>query len=256
MECSDIVAILPAAGRATRLSPLPCSKEILPVGLGEDWSLVTSRIKVISHYLLEGLFYAGIKECLVIVDPSKMDIPKYLGSDGGINGLNIVYRYIEGSPNTPVTLNTAFPFIRDKWVALGFPDMMFSDREIFTRLVCQYEASADVLIGLFPATQPHNVDMVDVGGDGWVRHLEMKPPQSTLTRTWGIALWGPRFSQFMNDYLQKSPQVLSSKELFVGDIIVAAIKNGLRVKGVDVSESPYLDIGTVENYARLFSGAR
>ncbi len=254
LKRSDIIAVLPAAGQATRLSPLPCSKEILPVGLGHDLSLVASRIKVVSHYLLEGIFCAGIRECVVILDPSKMDIPRYLGGNGGIDGLNIVYRYIEDSPNTPTTLNIAFPLVCDKWVALGFPDMMFSDRDIFARLVHQYETGVDVLMGLFPATQPHNVDMVDVGADGWVRHVLMKPSQSTLTRTWGVALWGPRFSQFMNEYLKKNAQMPSLKELFVGDIIVAAIQDGLHVKGVDVSESPYLDIGTVENYARLFSG--
>ena len=255
------MAVLPAAGRATRLSHLPCSKEVLPVGLGNERSVVAHRVKVVSHYILESLFFAGIKTCFVIIDPAKTDIPKYLKNNAGIDGLEIAYRSIENSPNTPSTLDSAYPFVKNKWLALGFPDMVLPDSRIFSRLVNQCEEGVDVLLGLFPASQPHNVDMVDVGPDGRVCNLLIKPAETVLSKTWGIALWSPRFSQFMHDYLSEPSSASSStplsasssKELFVGDVIIAALQKGFNVKGVDVSELPYLDIGTVENYGQLFT---
>ena len=56
-----LIGLVPAAGRATRIQPLPCSKELLPVGfqatgrLDDDQAL---RPKVVSHYLLESMFRA------------------------------------------------------------------------------------------------------------------------------------------------------------------------------------------------------
>jgi glucose-1-phosphate thymidylyltransferase len=37
--------------------------------------------------------------------------------------------------------------------------------------------------------------------------------------------------------------------LSVGDVVQAAIDAGLRVEGIPVSKSPYLDIGTAEGLA-------
>jgi hypothetical protein len=39
-------------------------------------------------------------------------------------------------------------------------------------------------------------------------------------------------------------------ELFVGDIVRAAMEGGLRVHGIRVSEQPFLDIGTRDDLSR------
>ena len=59
---NDFVAVIPAAGRGTRISPSPCSKEIYPVG----WQTINGKKKpkVISQYLLESLRSAGISEVI------------------------------------------------------------------------------------------------------------------------------------------------------------------------------------------------
>jgi hypothetical protein len=33
MRKDEVIGLIPCAGRASRISPLPCSKEVLPVGL-------------------------------------------------------------------------------------------------------------------------------------------------------------------------------------------------------------------------------
>jgi glucose-1-phosphate thymidylyltransferase len=46
---AEIVGIVPAAGQATRISPLPCSKELYPIAFRRGES--GARPKVVSHYL-------------------------------------------------------------------------------------------------------------------------------------------------------------------------------------------------------------
>lgn len=113
----------------------------------------------------------------------------------------------------------------------------------------------DVLLGLFPTQQPGNVDMVAVDNKGVVEYLDIKPQQTTLKYTWGVALWTPAFTKFMHNWLAKIDMSKLDKvgarhahgELFVGDVIQAALDDGMRVEAVQVSDEPYLDIGTPEN---------
>ncbi len=45
----EIIGLIPAAGQATRLAPLPCSKELYPIGLERGGA----RPKVVCEYLLD-----------------------------------------------------------------------------------------------------------------------------------------------------------------------------------------------------------
>ncbi len=61
----EVIGLLPAGGTATRIAPLPCSKELYPIGLhsvGQDGSL---RPKVVSHYLLEKMRSANITKAYI-----------------------------------------------------------------------------------------------------------------------------------------------------------------------------------------------
>lgn len=57
----EVIGLLPAAGQATRIAPLPGSKELYPIGFRsvEGGSL---RPKVVCHYLLEKMRLAGIRK--------------------------------------------------------------------------------------------------------------------------------------------------------------------------------------------------
>ena len=52
-EEQRIVGIVPAAGFGSRMSPLPFSKELMPIGMGIIGEDTAAKPKTVSHYLLE-----------------------------------------------------------------------------------------------------------------------------------------------------------------------------------------------------------
>lgn len=249
----DVVGIVPMAGMAKRLGRLECSKEIYPVGSTKD-RRTDKQPSVICEYILGKMQRAGIDRVYVTLREGKWDIPAYLG-DGSRLGLHLAYLMMGLSHGTPYSIDQAFPFMQDSIVALGFPDMIFADDDIFTPLLAYLEAvEADVVLGMFPAERPEKTDMVDMAPDGTLRKIVVKPTDTDLTYCWGVAVWTPVFTQFMHNYLDEHQHVATSQpELFVGNVIQAGSEAGLRVYGKPVSEHPYLDIGTPEDLRRLES---
>jgi glucose-1-phosphate thymidylyltransferase len=104
---SRIIGLIPAAGRASRLSPLPMSKELYPIGFSRARGEVTSP-KVVSQYLLERMAGAGVREAYFILRPGKWDIPGYFG-DGSGTGVRLAYLTVHVPFGVPFTLNQAVP---------------------------------------------------------------------------------------------------------------------------------------------------
>jgi glucose-1-phosphate thymidylyltransferase len=240
----QVVGIIPMAGRAARLARLPCSKEIFPIGRksGEDSD---QGPRVVCEHLLGKMRTAGIGTAYVVLRDGKWDIPAYLG-DGSQVQLRLAYLMMGLPYGTPYSVDQAFPFVRQATVALGFPDMVFGPEDIFTPVIeHQRSSAADVVLGLFPADRPEKTDVVALSDDGEVERIIIKPGDTELRRTWGVAVWTPAFTEFMHDFLLSHRHTAAeSAELFIGDIVQAAIDEGLSVRGVQVSEQPFLDIGT------------
>jgi len=249
----EVVGLIPAAGRATRIAPLPCSKEIYPIGLGLLNGGRGSRPKAACHYLLEKMAAAGIAKTYIVLREGKWDIPAYL-ADGWMFQMQLAYLMIRGSLGVPYTLDQAYPFVRDALVTFGFPDILFNGDDAFQRLLSHHAADyADILLGLFPADRPEKMDMVDLEKDGRVAEIVIQPRQTKLQYSWDIAVWTPVFTEFLHAYLadqRASAMVLNRVELSVGHVIRAAISAGLIVKGLAVSDEPYLDIGCPEGLTR------
>jgi glucose-1-phosphate thymidylyltransferase len=247
----EVVGLLPAGGQATRIAPLPCSKELYPIGfrpVDEDRSL---RPKVVCHYLLEKMRIAGITKVYIVLRNGKWDVPAYL-DDGTMSDIHLAYLVIRQSPGVPYTLNQAYPFLRDAVVAFGFPDILFQPDDAFLQLLArQKNRQPDILLGLFPADQPQKVDMVDLDDEGRVRQIAIKPPRTQLRYSWAIAVWTPLFTQFLHDYVAaRGASLVTQPEVSVGHVIQAAIKVGLRVEAVPVSDEPFIDIGTPDDLNR------
>ena len=75
----NITGIIPAAGRATRLAPLPFSKELFPMGYQkicidgrEQW-----RPKTVSQHLIDRMVYAGVDRIFIILGTGKEAIMEY-----------------------------------------------------------------------------------------------------------------------------------------------------------------------------------
>jgi len=256
----ELIGLLPAGGKATRIAPLPCSKEIYPVGFRPVDQGRSLRPKVVCHYLLEKMRLAGTMKAYVILRKGKWDIPAYLG-DGTMLDMHIAYLIMNLPFGVPYTLEQAYPFVQDVMVVFGFPDIVFQPDDAFVKLLDrQSKSDADIVLGLFYAHQPHKMDMVDLGADGQIRKIEIKPVHTHLKHTWIIAVWTPKFTRFMHEYVlagqktnMKDKAVASSKEqneVFLGDVIQAAIQNDLRIDKVFFADGNYLDIGTPEDMVK------
>jgi len=248
----DTVGLIPAAGLAKRAGPLPCSKELFPIWIRDNQK--TARPVAVCEILLNNMRMSGISRAHVILRKGKWDIPAYLGPGDSL-GLSLSY-FIMGLPfGAPYTLDQTYEHIRDSRVALGFPDILFDEPEAYRAcLTRQSEQGADVVLGAFPAGQPAQMDMVDVASGGAVRRIVVKPARSSLALSWAIAVWTPSFTEFLHSFLaDHRPRAEAAPELFIGDVIQAAIDRGMNVDAVCVSEKPFLDIGTPEGLARSLS---
>jgi glucose-1-phosphate thymidylyltransferase len=247
MDTREIVGLVPAGGQATRIAPLPCSKELYPIGFRSTDAGHGLQTKVVSHYLLEKMRLAGITKAYIVLRPGKWDIPAYFG-DGLFLNMHLAYLMTRSPLGVPYTLDQAYPFVEDAMVAFGFPDILFQPDDAFIQLLSRQRTNdADVWLGLFPTDLPENEDLVDVDEKGRVREIVIKPQRMRLCYTWGIAVWTPVFTEFLHEYVSARQDPLSgSRELTAGDVLQAAIENHLRVDAVPVSKDPYLDIGTPE----------
>ena len=174
--------------------------------------------------------------------------------------MHIAYLMMNLPYGVPYTLDQAFPFVQDATVALGFPDMIFQPDDAYTKLIAKLEESgADIVLGLFPADKPHKTDMVEFDTDGHIRSIHIKPASSELIYSWEIAVWTPLFSRYLHDYVQAAlkkktvPDV--ANELFVGDVIQAAIRDTLNVESVIFQDGNFLDIGTPEDLMKAVLSA-
>jgi len=159
----------------------------------------------------------------------------------------------------PDTLDRAYPFLAQKRVAFGFPDILFGPDDAYVRLIQrQEETGADVVLGLHLIEDPRVWDMVDCDEEGRIHALVMKPASTTLTYGWCCAVWTPVFTDFLHRFLRadetkRNLDRLASKandpsgDLAVGIVLQAAMKAGLVMQSVKFPGARYLDIGTPEN---------
>ena len=261
MPKKEIVGLIPAAGIAQRISPLPCSKELLPVGFHQPEANCDTRPKVVSHYLLESMHLAEISKVYIILRRGKWDIPAYFG-DGKIVNLSIAYLMMDLPFGVPYTLDQAYPFVKDDTIVFGFPDIIFQPEDAFIKLLAKLEEThADIVLGLFSSTHPHNEDMVDFNNDGTIRSIEIRPESTNLQYTWIIAVWTPSFTRFMHNHIKELKGALLNdknddsgkkpQELFLGSIFQAAIRQNMPVGTVLFNKNSYIDIGTPDNLIKI-----
>ena len=256
----EVVGLMPAGGQAERIAPLPCSKELFPLGFQLMQGSPQPRPKVVGHYLLEKFQLAGIAKTYIILRKGKWDIPAYFGHGEFVN-MHLGYLIMGESFGPPFTLDQAYPFVHDKLVAFGFPDIMISSRNVFGPLLKQQVTTrADLVLAVFPAHNSQLMDMVEIDEKGKIHAMFLKPDKTDLQFCWLSGVWTPVFTQFMHEYLQeyrRKNDVQISKtgktegrELTVGAVIQAAIQKGLQVYGVVFPEGKYIDIGTSENLVK------
>jgi glucose-1-phosphate thymidylyltransferase len=267
----EVVAVLPAAGWSRRLAPIPCSKELLPVSFGAISGERGIRLKVASHHLFECLREARIRKGYVVIRQGKWDIPAYWG-DGKLAGLDLAYMVIDGSSGPPDTIDRAYPFVKDKIVAFGFPDILFRPKDVFSKLLGRlHRTKGDVVLALFPAHDTKSMDMIEINSSYRVCRVELKPKTTRLKYAWLCAVWRPAFTEFLHNFLVRvkrtggiglvgNRKIDPQGDIPVGAVLRAAVQAKLNVEGVVFPNGSYIDVGTPENlikaikqYSRSFS---
>ncbi len=255
MSHAELVGLIPAAGQASRLGAIPCSKEVLPLGLRQTPG--GPVVRVACDGLLEQLRSAGAARAFVVLREGKWDVARHLGG-GETHGVPLAYLCRRASPSLPASLDAAYPFVRGQRVALGFPDVQLGPADALARVVArQEESGADLVLGLVPAVRPHTTDMVDVDPAGRVRRIEVRPPSTALRLCWVLAAWGPAFSEHLHGAVAAAAVDEAASgvgELQIGAVVAGAVTAGLDVRGLALPGGWYRDLGTPEELAAILRG--
>ncbi len=218
-----VVALIPAAGHATRLGRQPSSKEVLNVGG-----------RPMMDFLLERLSVAQPDEIRVVTRPAKEDVTRYATDRGA--------RVIHGEPaDVSESLTLGLEGLADEDEALiGFPDSRWEPPDGFVRVLEALRDDADLALGLFANAELERSDVVICSADGRVRSVAVKPERPPSDLIWGIA--AARVSVLRG--LRAGSEV--------GEHFSTVAAAG-RTRGVFLS-GEWLDIGTPEALAAARAG--
>lgn len=246
-----IIGLVPAAGSATRLGRLPCSKEIYPVGFERDAD-GEPRPMPICGELLKSMGEAGIERVLMVLRSGKWDIAERLG-DGSEWGLDLAYLSVQGSRCVPETLDRCRGWIEGSDVALGFPDIQLRPTDALKRLATFHRGhTSAVSLGLFPTDQSWKADMVDVDEQGRARDIVIKDPDCSYAWTWSLAIWRPTVTELLGRWVAERMATFDpgATELYVGDVFRSVLEAGLEIRSLAFDDGRFRDVGTPEDLRR------
>ena len=256
-EKTSVVGLIPAAGKGSRLGRTPCSKEVFP--LVEPTLADGKGMTVLADGLLNAFAAARIEQVYFIIREGKWDIPAYFG-DGGEHGLNIGYLMMGLPWGTPFTLDQAYPFIDDRIVATGFPDMRFDPVDIFTPMLRRlHDSGSDVVLAAMPQANRDKWDMIAFDDARRVLRIDIKQPNSDLEYCWFAAVWTPRFTRFMHDHLAAlaaANDLATTAEVCVGNVVQAAMEADLDVRCEVFEDGVVTDLGTIAELCRAHPARR
>jgi glucose-1-phosphate thymidylyltransferase len=242
-----LIGLIPAAGRGTRLAGLAGSKELLAVP-GTDGS---GRPGPVAGHLLEALARAGVERAYVVLRTGKWDVVEHFTA-APPRDVRLAYLATAGTPSIPASLDLAYPFVRGATVVTGFADSCFTPLDAVGRALRRHRGNgAAVTLALFPSDRPDKTDMVELDGNR-VTGLRVKPGVCGLEYTFGAAVWGPEFTDFLHDDLPRARS--SGSELQVSEVLVRALEAGLRIDAELSPAGRYIDVGTPEDLARARAG--
>ena len=207
------------------------------------------------EYSVRFLLSCGIEQQQLAIAPTKRDITEFLG-DGSRLGARISYTEIAESPGVPYSLAAACEQVTAGTVVLVFPDIMFEPRAAIAAYLGSFNPQEyDVALPLVPSTRGDKVDMVSLDRDDNVREICPKPGAGQHGWTWVAAAWSPAFRTFLKHFVNAdagTTEHRSGSELYVGDVINAAIAAGLSIKARKFASGEAIDVGTPDDLAAVW----
>lgn len=249
---TDIVGLIPAAGRGSRMQGLPFSKELLPLANASQIPRDTAAApRVAIDHALETMTAAGVFETCVVLAPGKWDIPTHVGN-GAQFGQRVAYVVAEASRSVPESLDAARIVTRDREVALLFPDIVFSPKGALGEIIeHRRKIDADLVLALVPAESGEKIDLVTVASSGLVVKVTPKPGKRHSGWTWVAATWNPGFSGFLHRSVPEAGEI-DGREFYVADVLNLAIGAGLRLGVLFYRNGNSFDLGTPDELERFW----
>jgi glucose-1-phosphate thymidylyltransferase len=165
-----LIGVVPAAGSAARLQPLPSSKEVLQVGE-----------RPVMDHIVERLRRAGCDEIRVVTRPDKQDVVEHART----LGLLVVLATPEtAAASVAAGLDDVAP---EDVVLLGFPDTIWEPEDGFVDLVAELSDGTAAVLGLFRTSDLRRSDVVSFSSDGRVASVAVKPERPQSSWIWGCA---------------------------------------------------------------------
>ena len=165
-----VVGVIPAAGSAKRLQPLPCSKEVYPVGG-----------RPVMDYLVERMRAASCSELRVVTRPDKLDVVAHAHELGAL--------VVEAEPaSLAESIALGLPGLDDADVVLvGLPDTIWEPIDGFVSLLEHLHEGASAVLGVFESDEPERSDVVVLDRSGLVRSIHVKEARPPGRLVWGCA---------------------------------------------------------------------
>jgi glucose-1-phosphate thymidylyltransferase len=214
------VGVIPAAGYATRLQPLECSKEVYPVGG-----------RPVMDFLVERMRAAPCTELRVVTRPEKLDVIRNAARHGAT--------VIRARPPTLADsiLAGMSGLADDDVVLLGFPDSIWEPVDGFRQVVALLSAGWEIGLGLFRAVDLRRYEPALLEEPDRVVGIEFKPERPSSDWLWGCAAASAGALRGLEG--EAEPGVYFDRRCDEGV-----------VGGVRLSES-YVDMGTPEGLSEL-----
>jgi glucose-1-phosphate thymidylyltransferase len=166
-----VVGIVPAAGYATRLQPLNCSKEVVPVGG-----------RPVMDYLLERMRAGGASEIRVVTRPEKRDVIEHAES---LEAVVVLARPATTSESFVAGLQGLEP---EDVALLGWPDTLWEPPDGYRSLVDAVERGSEIALGLFELAQDlERSDVISFDEAGGIDGIKVKPARPPSSWIWGCA---------------------------------------------------------------------
>jgi NDP-sugar pyrophosphorylase family protein len=224
MDGSTVVGLIPAAGYATRLQPLPCSKEILPI-----------NGRPVMDYVIDRMRLAGCTEVRVVTRPEKGDVIAHAEERGAT--------VILGHPAAPGESFAAgmTGLAPDDIVLIGWPDTLWEPEDGYVPLVRAVEEGREIALGLFETPDLERSDVLSFDDSGRITGIHIKPANPPSSWIWGCAAARVRALAGLE------------REEWPGSFFNSLCENGVELYAVPLSDV-WLDIGTKEALEQAMAG--
>jgi glucose-1-phosphate thymidylyltransferase len=216
------VGVIPAAGYATRLQPLDCSKEVYPI-----------HGRPVMDFLVERMRRGGCSELRVVTRPEKRDVVDYARAVGA--------RVIEDQPSSPGASLIAGleDLAEDDLVLFGYPDSIWEPADGFRPMVDLVAAGTVIALGLFRTEQVDRPDVVTLSDSGIVTAIDVGSEEPPSNLMWGCAAARARALEGLREHEDPGGYF-------------ASLCHTAAIRGVTLSDS-YLDIGTGSGLRRALA---